>query len=112
MGRLPHDEWLAQHAPEARVVFRANRQQTLIEAVRRGLGLGILPCLIADTDRSLVRLRGPGQVFVRDLSLLVHADVQPSRLVRAVIDAISAHVASGARTIAGKPDTVRGASAD
>jgi DNA-binding transcriptional LysR family regulator len=101
VGRLPHDDWLSEHAPEAKIVFRANRQQTLLEAVRRGLGLGILPCLIADPDRALVRVRGPKEVFTRDLSLLVHADVQPSRPVRAVIDALAAYVTTEARAIAG-----------
>ncbi|HSN25607.1 MAG TPA: LysR family transcriptional regulator, partial [Kofleriaceae bacterium] len=76
IGRLPHDEWLAERAPEARVVLRANRQHTLIEAVRQGLGLGILPCVAADDDASLARLEGPDEVFTRDISLVVHADVQ------------------------------------
>jgi hypothetical protein len=38
-------------------------RRTLIEAVRQGIGLGILPCLAADGDRSLVRLKGPEEVF-------------------------------------------------
>ena len=101
VGHLPHDDWLAEHAPHARVVLRANRQQTLIEAVRQGIGLGILPCLAADGDRSLVRLKGPAQVFSRDISLLVHADVQRSRRVRVVMDAMAAFVASHAKRVAG-----------
>lgn len=101
VGRLPHDDWLAEHAPKARVVLRANRQQTLIEAVREGLGLGIIPCLAADGDPALVRILGPERVFSRDLSLLVHADVQRSRRVRAVMDGLAAYAATNARRMAG-----------
>jgi DNA-binding transcriptional LysR family regulator len=105
IGHLPHDDWLAEHAPKARVVVRANRQQTLIEAVRHGIGLGILPCLAADGDRSLLRLKGPDQVFSRDLSLLVHADVQRSRRVRAVMDGLAAFASANARRVAGESVT-------
>jgi len=101
VGHLPHDDWLAEHAPKARVVVRSNRQQTLIEAVRQGLGLGILPCVAADGDRSLVRLKGPEQVFSRDISLLVHADLQRSRRVRAVMDGLAAFVTTHAKRAAG-----------
>jgi DNA-binding transcriptional LysR family regulator len=100
-GHLPHDDWLAEHAPKARVVLRANRQQTLVEAVRAGIGLGILPCLADDGDRSLVRLKSPDQVFSRDISLLVHADVQRSRRVRAVMEGLAEFAAAHARRIAG-----------
>lgn len=101
VGKLPHEAWLAEHAPEARVVLRSNRQETLIEAVRLGLGLGLLPCLVADRDDTLHRWLGPSQVFSRDLWLLVHPDLQASRRVRAVMDAISERVAREARLIAG-----------
>jgi len=92
VGKLPHQRWLAEHAPGARVVLRANRQETLVEAVRLGLGLGILPCLIAEGDATLHRWLGPEQVFTRELWLLLHPDLQGSRRVRAVMTAIAEHV--------------------
>lgn len=111
VGHLPHDDWLAEHAPNARVVLRANRQQTLVEAVRQGIGLGILPCLAADGDRSLLRLKGPDQVFSRDISLLVHADVQRSRRVRAVMEGVAAFTSAHARRVAGGSITSKTSSA-
>ena len=89
--------WLAANAPEARVVFRANRQHTLIEAVRRGLGLGILPCLAADGDPSLIRILGASQVFY----LVMHPDIRHARRVRAVVDSIELFVTAERRRIAG-----------
>lgn len=101
VGRQPHDEWLASRAPEARVVVRANRQHTLIEAVRQGLGLGILPCIAADADTALARILGPSEVFSRELYLVMHPDVRHTRRVRAVVDAIEAFVTAEKERIAG-----------
>jgi DNA-binding transcriptional LysR family regulator len=101
VGRQPHDEWFASHALEGRVVFRANRQQTLIEAVRLGVGLGILPCVAADADAFLVRIQGPSEVFSRDLYVVMHADVRHARRVRAVVDAIETYVGAERKRIVG-----------
>jgi DNA-binding transcriptional LysR family regulator len=101
VGKLPHEAWLAERAPEARIVLRANRQETLIEAVRRGLGVGVLPCLVADEDAALERLLGPSAVFSRDLWLLVHPQLQTSRRVRAVMAALSSWVQDNAARVAG-----------
>ena len=97
VGKLPHQAWLAEHAPAARVVLRSNRQETLIEAVRLGMGLGILPCLVADGEPRVQRLLGPERVFSRDLWLLAHPDLQGSRRVRAVFDAIAERTPRSAR---------------
>ena len=101
VGSQPHDAWLAEHVPGASVVLRANRQHTLLEAIRGGVGLGILPCFIADPDRALLRLRGPDEVFARELSLLVHADLHRSRRVRAFMDSVAAYVVANAKRFAG-----------
>jgi DNA-binding transcriptional LysR family regulator len=101
VGRQPHDDWLASRAPEARIVLRANRQHTLLEAVRLGLGVGILPCMAADDDESLTRLLGPPEVFSRDLYMVMHRDARRARRVRAVLDAIEARVAAERDHIAG-----------
>ena len=102
VGKLPHEAWLAEHAPEGHIVLRSNRQETLNEAVRLGLGLGLLPCLVADRDPTLQRVLGPDRVFSRDLWLLVHPDLQGSRRVRAVMDAISKRVARDAQLVIGQ----------
>jgi DNA-binding transcriptional LysR family regulator len=100
-GPQPHEEWLAKRVPGAKVVLRSNRQHTLLEAVRMGVGLGILPCFIADADEALVRLLGPEDVFARDLALHIHSDLHRTRRVRVLMDAISGHVAARANRMAG-----------
>jgi DNA-binding transcriptional LysR family regulator len=101
VGKLPHEAWLAEHAEDARIVLRSNRQETLTEAVRLGLGLGILPCLVADAVPELVRWLGPDEVFSRELWLLVHPDLKDSRRVRAVMDALSAFIERESERVTG-----------
>ena len=59
------------------------------EAVRKGAGLGVLPCFSADPDTALIRLSPPIDELVRNLHLVVHRDVRKSPAVRAVIDALA-----------------------
>lgn len=101
VGKLPHEAWLAEHAPNARVVLRSNRQETLTEAVRLGLGLGLLPCVVAGPGSGLERWLGPAEVFTRELWLLVHPDLQASRRVRAVMAAVASFVEKHAARLAG-----------
>jgi DNA-binding transcriptional LysR family regulator len=43
LGHLPDSRWVADNVPEDRVVLRSNGMTGLIEAVRAGLGLLVLP---------------------------------------------------------------------
>ena len=78
---------------DARVVLRANSTYMLLQAVRLGLGIGPLPCFLARTDRNLERVPSSAPPDIDDLWLVVHADVQRTTRVRAVIDAIEARLA-------------------
>jgi len=75
---------------DARIVLRTNSTQMLLEAVRSGLGIGPLPCFLARDDRSLERVFSSTEAD--DLWLVVHADVQRTTRVRAVIDAIESRL--------------------
>ena len=78
---------------DARVVLRTNSTSMLLRAVRLGLGIGPLPCFLADADRGLERVLPTGPLESDDLWLVVHADVQRTSRVRAAIDAIEARLA-------------------
>ena len=78
---------------DARVVLRSNSSRILLHAVRLGLGIGTLPCLLARADRSLERVPAGAPAEIDDLFLVVHADVQRTTRVRAVIEAMEARLA-------------------
>jgi DNA-binding transcriptional LysR family regulator len=81
---------------DARVVLRANSARMLVEAVRLGLGIGPLPCFLADADPTLERVPAQAAVELDDLWLVVHPDVQRTSRVRAVIEAIEARLSAAA----------------
>jgi DNA-binding transcriptional LysR family regulator len=78
---------------DARVVLRANSTYMLLRAVRLGLGIGPVPCFLGRADRNLERVPADAPPELDDLWLVVHADVQRTTRVRAVIDAIEARLA-------------------
>lgn len=78
--------WLARTAPAARVVFKSNSTEAHVAATKNGVGLGILPCYVADPDPDLVRILGPEKVVSRDLWLVVHRDLQHTARIRACAD--------------------------
>jgi DNA-binding transcriptional LysR family regulator len=78
---------------DARVVLRTNSTSMLLHAVRSGLGIGPLPCFLADADRTLERVLPTAPIESDDLWLVVHGDVQRTSRVRAVIDAVDARLA-------------------
>jgi len=80
--------WQTTRLPDARVVVRANNGMTLLDAVVLGLGIGVLPCFVADRHPLLRRVWPPVAPEMDDLFLVVHQDVQRTGRVRAVIEAL------------------------
>ena len=65
---------------------RVNNGLVLHEAVRRGAGLGVLPCIAGDWDPALVRLTPPLTELDSTQYLIVHRDLRRTPSVRAVMD--------------------------
>jgi DNA-binding transcriptional LysR family regulator len=86
---------------DGRVVFRTNSALMLLKAVQVGLGVGPLPCVLADADRKLERVLPAVPAERDDLWLVVHPDVQRTSRVRAVIEAIEARMAEIAASLSG-----------
>ncbi len=80
--------WQTTRLPDARVVVRANNSMSLLDAVVLGLGIGVLPCGLADRHPLLRRVWPTVAPEMDDLFLVVHQDVQRTGRVRAVIDAL------------------------
>jgi DNA-binding transcriptional LysR family regulator len=79
-------QWFAEHAQSANVVLRANARRIHYTACKAGLGIAILPCVLADPDPDLVQLLPAEQVFTADLYIVVHRDLTTMARVRAVVD--------------------------
>jgi DNA-binding transcriptional LysR family regulator len=78
--------WFAKHAPESQVALASNSRRIHHAACRAGVGVAILPCLLADQDSELVCLLAPERVTSLDLWLVAHRDLLRTARVRAVMD--------------------------
>ena len=85
LAHLPEAQWLLREVAPSDIVLRTNGLRSQIEAVRAGLGLAVLPCLIADPEPGLRRI-GDGPVLSRELWLLIHPELRDTQRIRAVTD--------------------------
>jgi DNA-binding transcriptional LysR family regulator len=80
--------WLDQQIRSSggKVVLRASDLLMRMEAVRAGVGIGLLPCFAADADPSLERVTDPVPELAADYWVIVHRDLRRAACVRAVIE--------------------------
>ena len=50
------DVWIDKNAPDARVSMRVGDMAVMLECLKAGNGITILPCIVADTEPSLCRV--------------------------------------------------------
>ncbi len=78
------DDFLRRAAPGARIVARVDTIPVMVEALRAGLGLTILPCLVGDRQPRLRRV-GDYAVSGTYLWLLTHPELRATARVRAFV---------------------------
>lgn len=78
--------YVYETAQRERIAYRVNSVLGLSEAVEAGIGIGPLPCFIADGHPLMRRLTPPNPDFSTDLWLLTHPDLRRSVRVRAFLD--------------------------
>lgn len=104
--------YLVQHVAPERIVYKVNTVLGLTEAVEAGIGIGFLPCFIADTRPGLTRLAEPDPGFSADLWLLTHPDLRHSPRVRLFLDFMAAELGRMRPLIEGvQPQAARAAAA-
>ncbi|PCJ39438.1 MAG: LysR family transcriptional regulator [Alphaproteobacteria bacterium] len=73
-----------------------------LEACKNGMGIGMLPCFLADIDSSLQRLSDPEQKPNFDLWLLSHPDTRTNARIRIFKDFIATAILSHRSLLEGK----------
>lgn len=79
---------LRQNLPHARTAIRTNSRDNMVRAVRAGIGIGCLPKIAAIGFDDIIELDLANKNSPREIWLGVHADLQRTPRIRAVIDAI------------------------
>ena len=83
-----YQKWLEHLGLEKHVAMHQPTSTTLLSSVRAGIGIAVLPCIIADGDPELIQCFPPRQNHGRQLWLLTHERVRHTPRVRTVIDFI------------------------
>ncbi len=89
-GHLKVARYVREHVAPERIVLKINTVLGLAEAVEDGIGIGHLPCFIADRRPDLVRLSMPNPDFAPGVWLLTHPDLRASPRIRAFLDCAAA----------------------
>ena len=83
-GKIPR--WMTENFPDAEITHRANSLSSIIASVRSGIGASILPCLMGDDTRGLVRLRPPIAELTMPGWIVTTDDARRQPHIRALID--------------------------
>ncbi len=92
LGHLASARWLKERGHYARAALQVNSLHTLSLAIANGIGQGILPCYLADTDPRLRRVGGPVDDLSSDLWFLTHNELRHTARVRALSDHLAQHI--------------------
>ncbi len=91
-----YEAWLISLGLEKQVAMHHSTSTGLLSGVRSGIGLAVLPCVVADADPELIRCLPPMDGHGREIWLLTHDRVRHTPRVRLTIDflydRLSAHV--------------------
>lgn len=97
----PGTEWLLDRASGAAVVLRATEHLPMLAAVREGLGVAVLPCVLAHREPTLRRVP-PGVVGTTKALAVMHRDLRRSARVRAVLEMLVERFRAGAAALRGE----------
>lgn len=103
VSHTPSAVWMTRHVPGATIAGRGNSLPSILEMVRAGIGVGLLPCLLADRLPDLRRLGHPAPMAL-DLWLLTHNDLRNVARVRATMGALGDAISRSQPLLSGKPD--------
>ena len=86
LGHLAQAKWLKANVPDERIAIRIDTLLGMAQAVRAGLGAGMLLSLLADAAPELERLQAPDPGFNTDVWVLTHADLRNVGRIKALTD--------------------------
>lgn len=78
--------WLRENGLEHAVAMQHGTVTGLFSAVRSGLGLAALPCMVAELDDDLIRCLPPAGHGPREIWLLTHERLRHAPPIRTVLD--------------------------
>jgi DNA-binding transcriptional LysR family regulator len=97
-----YSAWLDDLGLQEQVIMHHGSATGMLSAIRSGLGIAVLPSILADAQPDLVRCIPPKAHHKRSLWLLTHERVRHTPRVRAVIDFLYERLSSHVRMLEAK----------
>lgn len=94
--------WIRAHVSPDAIRFRANTVLAAAQAVRAGVGCGVLPCFVGGSIRELVALSGPLEGLSTALWLLTHPEMSAVPRIRAASHELARHLESAGALLSGE----------
>lgn len=94
--------WLKAAVPQGRIVQRVSSLSGVVASLRSGIGAAVLPCMIGDGHKPLVRLLPPIEELATPCWMVTSDQARRQPHIRAVIDCVVAHV-ERATALASRP---------
>jgi DNA-binding transcriptional LysR family regulator len=102
LANRPAPLFLTRAAPNSKISARSNSLANLVSALRAGLGIAMLPCLIGDAEAELVRCLPPVTGIDSEMWLIVREDVKSTPHVRRFADFLAARILKMRARLAGE----------
>lgn len=85
-GFRRENAWLDAHLPGARIALRASSVSAVFAAAVGGMGIALLPRIVADPEPWLVEVAPAEGLEQREVWQVVHRDLRHAARIRAVLD--------------------------
>ncbi|HYM31755.1 MAG TPA: LysR family transcriptional regulator [Candidatus Cybelea sp.] len=95
-------DWLARTASPELVVYRTSSLVNQMLMAKAGVGVAVLPCYLADPERSLRRLMPPLPELARELWIATHGDLRRTARVRAFFELVGEGIAAQRAVLEGR----------
>jgi DNA-binding transcriptional LysR family regulator len=102
LSHLGSYRWLLDAGLAGRIALRANSLVDICQAIRAGVGVGIVPCYLGDSMPDLRRAGAPLPALTSPFWILTHPDLQRVTRIRAVMETLPALLHSLRDLLAGR----------
>ena len=106
MSDLTQSRWIAEQMNDNGIAaspLKVNDAEAIIEGIKAGLGMSLLPIAVADREPGIRRWDGAQPVISRELWLITHPDMRDLARVKAVSSWLISTVRRFTRTSSGIP---------
>lgn len=107
VANLPGMAALLRRSAGAEVACRSNSMTNLLLSVKSGIGIGILPLELGDSDPDLIRVYDPDQEACAPFWIISRPELKTVPYARAFIDFVASSVQSAGRKYAAAAAKVR-----